>query len=160
MPFPGMPGVPYFDGTNITDFLTLFEVLFSDHGLTEEEGLRRLPSYCKFLTGGYIRTTEEWISSNWGALKEALLDEYRYEDDYQQKTSLRYLEALKDRGCTTTDSVQLYHRQYYAISTCLAEKGMLDGYTRAVWFLQGLPVDIRARIIHKHSVSLERPSTL
>ena len=43
---------------------------------------------------------------------------------------------------------------------CLAEKGMLDGYTQAFWFLQGLPVDIRARIIHKHSISLEKPSML
>ncbi len=52
---------------------------------------------------------EEWINSDWDALKEALLEEYHKEDSYQQKMSHKYLEALKNKGCKMVDELRVYY---------------------------------------------------
>ncbi len=40
------------------------------------------------------------------------------------------------------------------------EKGTLEKYIQAVWFLEGLLDAIRTKIIHKHGVDLKKLDTL
>ncbi len=40
------------------------------------------------------------------------------------------------------------------------EKGTLEKYIQAVWFLKGLPDVIRTKVIRKYGVDLKKPDTL
>ncbi len=160
IPLLGTPGVPYFSGANVSDFYTRYEAMAADYSLNTRDTLSCLPRYCELMIGDHICTMEEWINSDWDALKEALLEEYRKENSYQQKMSRKYLEALKNKGCKTVDELRVYCRQYHSISAYLVEKGTLEKYIQAVWFLEGLPDAIRTKVIRKHGVDLEKPDML
>ncbi len=128
----------------------------TDYSLNTGDTLSRLPRYCELMIGDHIRTIEKWINSDWDTLKEALLEEYRKEDSYQQKMSRKYLEALKNKGCKMVDELRVYCCQYYSISVYLVEKGTLEKYIQVVWFLEGLPDAIRIKVIRKHGVDLKK----
>ncbi len=100
----------------------------ADYSLNTRDTLSCLPRYCELMISDHIRTIEEWINSDWDALKEALLEEYRKENSYQQKISCKYLEALKNKGCKTVDKLRVYCHQYHSISAYLMEKGTLEKY--------------------------------
>lgn len=49
MPFSGTPGVPYFDGRNVTDFIKNNENMCLNHHVSEYDRYRRMPKYCEIL---------------------------------------------------------------------------------------------------------------
>ncbi|MCJ1349385.1 hypothetical protein MMC31_007625 [Peltigera leucophlebia] len=78
IPYPGTPGAPFFDGQNITHFLDLYDQLCSDYRLSESEKINRLPWYCEFFTGNYIKILIK--ESDWVAVRSILRREYKDND--------------------------------------------------------------------------------
>ena len=95
MPYPGTPGAPFFDGQNITHFLDLYNQLCSDYRLSESEKINRLPWYCEFFTGNYIKILIK--GADWAAVRTILRREYKENDLDQRINSREFLEALKKR---------------------------------------------------------------
>src|SRR5947207_10864407 len=46
MPCPGQPDAPYFDGTDVTEFLRQWNIDCEDFGISEPKKCDRLPYYC------------------------------------------------------------------------------------------------------------------
>ena len=55
IPYPGSPGICFFDERNITNLLDLYNQLCSDYRLLKHEKIYRLPWYYEYFIGRYIR---------------------------------------------------------------------------------------------------------
>ena len=77
MPYPGSPGAPFFEGSNITDFLESYSRMCTDYQVDEQEKIKRLSWYCELFTGKYIDTFISSSGTSWAALRKALRKEYK-----------------------------------------------------------------------------------
>lgn len=160
MPFPGTPGTPFFDGRNVTDFLDRFSDLCTDYKLSDAEKMRRLPRYCDMRIGLLIETIQEWRERNWEKFREELREEYESEDQAQTYYSREFLETFKDRTCSEDEDLRQFCRQYAQISGELSKRSQLDNYTRILWFVQGLPAFVRAKLFFRSGLDLDDPATM
>src|SRR5258706_15483288 len=88
-PFPGQNGAPFFDGKNITQFLTTWEDLTLNW--PESIKIRKIPPYCKSTMGKYIRMLPSFEGGNWANFKVEVLEEFKDDDEEQQKYTVAYL---------------------------------------------------------------------
>ena len=153
MPYPGAPAAPFFDGQNITHFLDLYDQLCSDYRLSESEKIYRLPWYCEFFIGRYIRILIK--DADWTAAREILRREYKDNDLDQLMNSREFLEALKKKPCSEDDDLIQYCYMFASISKDLVSRKRLDLYTQCQWFLQGLPGGIVIEIFYRYKIDLE-----
>ena len=149
MPFPGAPGAPYFSGSNVTEFLQRFEMMSNEYGLTQDEMFKKLPWYCERTIGDYIKATPEYTLRDGAGLFRVIRKDYRKHDYDQQVNSRNFLETLKAKPRTEKDNLKQYCRQFYTISHHLVERRQLEAYTRAMWFIQGLPLKVREKVVRK-----------
>lgn len=148
MPFPGTAGAPYFDGSNVSEFLDVYDDMCTDYKVSSLKKLKQLPQYCESLTGGYIRTLAEYVEKDYDGLRKVLKVEYKGEDQVQQMHTKAFLETLKDKPRSNDEDVGPFCRQYAAISRVLMKKGKLDTYTQKQWFVQGLPTPIQNELCY------------
>lgn len=80
MPYPGSPGAPFFEGSNITDFLDSYSRMCTDYQVDKQEKIKRLSWYCELFTGKYIETLISSSGTSWAALRKALREEYKGQD--------------------------------------------------------------------------------
>ena len=153
IPYPGAPGAPFFDGQNITHFLDLYDQLCSDYRLSESEKIYRLPWYCEFFIGRYIRILIK--DADWTAAREILRREYKDNDLGQPMNSREFLEALKKKPRSEDDDLIQYCYMFASISKDLVSRKRLDLYTQCQWFLQGLPGGIVMEIFYRYNIDLE-----
>lgn len=59
MPYPGTPGTPFFEGSNITDFLNRYDQMCTDFLVEAKEKIKRLPWYCEIFIGKYIESVTQ-----------------------------------------------------------------------------------------------------
>ena len=110
IPYPGVPGAPFFDGQNITNFLDRYSQLCSDYGLSESEKIHRLPWYCELLVGKYAKILISG-AADWATVRSVLRKEYKDDDLDQLMNSREFLEAIKKKNlvprtmisCTTAN---------------------------------------------------------
>ena len=64
MPYPGSPGAPFFEGSNITDFLESYSRMCTDYQVDKQEKIKRLSCYFELFTGKYIETLISFYGIN------------------------------------------------------------------------------------------------
>ena len=153
IPYPGTPGALFFDRKNITDFLDLYSQLCADYYLLESEKIYRLPWYCEFFTGNYIKILIK--GADWAAVRSILRKEYKDNDLDQLMNSREFLEALKKKSRSDKDDILYYCRLFASISKGLVLRRRLDPYTQCQWFLQGLPETILTELFYRYDIDLE-----
>ena len=152
MPYPGAPGTPFFEGSNVTDFLDRYSRMCTDYRVDEHEKIKRLSWYCEMFTRKYVETLISSSGTSWAALRKVLREEYKDQDLNQQMNSRRFLETYKDKSRADTSDVLQYCRQFSAISQNLVAKGKLDSFTQSRWFLQGLPSAIQTEMFYRYEL--------
>ena len=152
MPYPGSPGAPYFDGSNITDFLDSHSRMCTDYQVDEQEKVKRLSWNCELFTSKYIETLISSSETSWAALRKALREENKDHDLNQQMNSRRFLEIYKSKSRSETADVLQYCRQFPAISRNLVTKGKLDAFTQPRWFIQSLPSHLQTEMFYKYEL--------
>ena len=155
VPFPGTPGAPYFDGTDVSDFLDRYEDMCTDYQVSEAEKIRRIPRYCETMTGQYIKNLMEYLEKDYEALITVMKAEYKSEDTNQQINTRSFLESFKGRTLKDDEDVAPYCRRFSTISEHLVAKGKLDKHTQIEWFLQGLPPSIKSELFLRYEVKVE-----
>ena len=146
MPYPGTPGTPFFEGSNVTGFLTRYELMCSDFRMEEKEKIRRLPLYCEMFIGKYIESVIQAPGITWSAIRKALRSRYKDRDLNQQIYSRRFLESYKDKVRSDSSDILHYCDQFASISENLVAKSSIDTFIQSRWFIQGLPPSIRAEL--------------
>ena len=142
MPYPGSFGAPYFEGSNIINFLDSYSRMCTNYQVDEQEKIKRLSRYCELFTGKYIETFISFSGTSWATLRKALRKEYKDHDLNQQMNSRRFLELYKSKSRFNTADVLQYCCQFSAISRNLVAKGKLNTFTQSQGFIQGLPLDL------------------
>ena len=153
IPYPGTPGAPFFDGQNITNFLDRYSQLCADYRLSESEKIYRLPWYCEFFTGNYIKILIK--GADWATVRSKLRREYKDNDLDQLMNSREFLEALKKKSRSEDDDLMQYCHMFASISRNLVLRRRLDLYTQCQWFLQGLPERVAMEIFYRYDIDLE-----
>jgi len=64
MPMPGSVGAPFFDGKNVTEFLTRFEDLCSAYGVAPSQKVAQMVRYCSRSIGQYLHIRPAFIDSD------------------------------------------------------------------------------------------------
>lgn len=160
MPYPGSPGAPYFSGHNVTEFVNRFALICRDYGVSEEEMFEKLPWYCEKMIGDYIKSIPEYVERDGAGLFKMMRKDYRKHDLDQQINSRNFLEIFKSKPRTEKDDLKQYCRQFHTISYTLVERGQLEKYTRAMWFIQGLPPKTREKVVRKVGCDTEDAETM
>ena len=159
-PAPGVPGAPYFNGSDVTRFLDRFKLLGDNHGVEDENLVRKLPEYCEPGIQEEVKAQSGYTVNNWDQLYRQLRKRYYRYDTYQQMYSKSFLEAYKDQDRSMDDDIETYCATFKSISASLEIQNMLDNHTRCCWFLAGLPKKMRSKLMEKHDVDPQDPSTM
>lgn len=130
MPFPSTAGALYFNDSNVTEFLMVYEDMCKNYQILIAEKLHKLPQYYESLTSGYIHILAEFVEKDYSGLIEVLKVEYQNEDLVQQMHIKTFLETLKNRSRNKDADIRSYCRQFAAISKRLMREGKLDAYTQ------------------------------
>jgi len=94
-PLPHQMGAPYFDGTDVTDFI----IQWADLTMDWADGLRikKVPLYCEKMVGRYVKTLESYIDGNsWEDFAAELKAEYK--DDDTEQNEIRRLFCKPETG--------------------------------------------------------------
>ncbi|TKA47020.1 hypothetical protein B0A49_13710 [Cryomyces minteri] len=158
LPSPGQGGAPLFTGSNVTQFIELWEELCMDHAVVDPDRVRKVAAYCSPNLSGYVKTLTAYIARDWEGLKKKLLKEYKDADSDRILNSRGFLQALKSVKRTTKDSPHGYCRQYKTIAARLSSR-QLDDMTRGLWFLHGLPDVISIKVINKMKLQIDNPES-
>ena len=160
MPYPGAPGAPYLSGNNVTKFLQRFRLIYKEYDIQNEGMFQQLLWYCEKTIGDYVKSIPEYISRDGPGLFKIMRKDHRKYDLDQQVNSRNFLETLKSRPRTEKDDLKQYCRQFHTISHTIVERGQLEKYTRAMWFIQGLPPKTREKLVRKVGCDTEDASTM
>ena len=152
MPYLGAPRTPFFEGSNVTDFLDQYSQMCTDYQVDKHEKIKWLSGYCEIFTRKYVETLISSSGTSWAALQKVLWEKYKDQDLNQQMNSRRFLETSKDKSRANNSDVLQYCRQFSAISQNLVAKGKLDSFTQSRWFLQGLPSTIQTEMFYRYEL--------
>lgn len=86
--------------------------------------------------------------------------EFRDQDMDQKINSRRYLKGYVQQKRKWDSSLHSYIREFFAISSAVLKKGHIDEVTRSLWFMKGLPKDLRRRLVYKQNIDPEDPDTI
>jgi len=115
MPRPGQPGAPFFDNTNVTEFLRRWNIECEDFGLSDAQKCTRLPDYCTPKTKDGVELFEGYLNNDWANLQDELKALFWQYD--KQKNTLSDLNQLI-REASSMD-LNIYVLKYTAITDAL-----------------------------------------
>ena len=140
---PNQPGAPHFDGTNVTEFLEEWEFFCDDYGCTDHLKCTRLPAYCDKDIGDNIKLLPGYVSENWATFCSGLKDLY-WQHDKPKNTTAELNKLIKD---APTLDLNIYILKYTSITETLVAKGALSTLDRVNRLMDGLPEDLRKRVL-------------
>ena len=91
-PLPHQVGAAYFDGKGVTDFLIKWEDLTLDW--SEGKRIKRIPVHSDKLIGRYFKTRPSYTGADWDEFNDALLEEFKDDDEEQKRSTEAYLQCL------------------------------------------------------------------
>jgi hypothetical protein len=65
---PSQAGAPFFDNTNVIEFLRQWNLEYEDFGLTDRQKCARLPDYCTPKTKDVVELLDGYKAFNWTRL--------------------------------------------------------------------------------------------
>ncbi len=84
MPLSDTPGIPYFEGVNISEFIERFEDIYNNYQVRDENKIKRVPRYYTQVIGQFVKGIKKYQDEDWNKLKKELKKEYRVDDVTQQ----------------------------------------------------------------------------
>src|SRR5258705_9945298 len=157
-PFPGQNGAPFFDRKNITQFLTTWE----DLTLNWPEGIkiRKIPPYCKSTMGKYIRMLPSFEGGNWVNFKVEVLEEFKDDDEEQQKYTVAYLRKYVQQIRKSKDAdYRAFILDFTEKSRFLINARKLSEYRRVTLFLHAFSHSIGNKLCKRCNIDLDDPDT-
>lgn len=77
MSYPGSPGAPYFEESNITNSLDNYNQMCTDYQVDKQEKTKRLSWYYELFTGKYIEMLISFSRTSWAVVHKTLRKEYK-----------------------------------------------------------------------------------
>jgi hypothetical protein len=140
---PNQPGSPHFDGNNVSEFLEEWSFFCEDYGLSDKFKCTRLPTYCDKDIGDNVRLLRGYASEDWATLCAGLKDLY-WQHDKPKNTTFALNKLIKDAPAM---DLNVYVLKYTAITETLVAKGALSTLDRVNRLMDGLPEDLRRKVL-------------
>jgi len=139
MPRPGQAGAPFFDNTNVTEFLRGWNLECEDFGLTDRRKCARLPDYCTPKTKDVVELLDGYKAFNWTRLQEQLKGLF-WQYDRQKDTPAALNELIHD---APNLDLNVYVLKYNSITDALIKGKEMSTTQRVRRFLDGLSDSMR-----------------
>lgn len=142
MPLPSSMDAPHFDGSNLREFLTNYEIAAQEAGWSQEQMCRRLPLYASTKHRDLLDALDEVTTgTNWEALKSKI-KEY-YHETRHPRYSRQDLEAFvlfgRENTIQTRKQFAEYNREFKLRIQYFKPAGTLTAAEQNTYFWQGLP---------------------
>lgn len=102
MPCPSASENPFFEGSNVNNFLNQYSQMCTDYRVETQEKIKRLLWYYEMFTGKYVETLISSSKISWATLWKVLWEEYKDQDLNQQMNSRQFLETYKNKSRADT----------------------------------------------------------
>ena len=166
-PFPGQDRAPYFDGKNITRFLKTWDDLTLNW--PDDMKVRKIPLYCETLIGDYIKTLPTFKSieerergGSWMSFKREVLEEFRDDDEEQQKYTEGYLRRavarMEKRGGGLAE-YRAFILDFCEKAGVLVQRRTINEHMRVTLFLAAFSDKIGDELCKKCEIDLDNPDT-
>ena len=156
--FPGHNGAPFFEKKNITQFLTTWEDLTLDW--PEGIKIRKIPLYCKSIMGKYIRTLLSFERGNWASFKVKVSEEFKDDDEKQQKYTVAYLRKYVQQTWKSKDAdYRAFILDFTEKSRFLINARKLSEYRRVTLFLHAFSHEMGNKLYNRCNIDLDDPDT-
>ena len=73
----GTPDTPYFEKTNISEFIERFEDMYDNYQVRDKNKIKRVPRYYTQIINQFVKKIKKYQDKNWGKLKKKLKKKYR-----------------------------------------------------------------------------------
>jgi len=140
---PNQPGAPHFNGENVSEFLEEWGFFCEDYGYKDPLKCTRLPAYCEKDIGDNIKLLPGYTAEDWTALCSGLKDLY-WQYDKPKNTTAAFNKLIKEAPGM---DLNIYILKYASITENLVAKGALSTLDRVNRLMDGLPDDLRRRVL-------------
>ena len=147
MPRPGQANALEFDGSNVTEWLEEWNLQCEDYGVTDLKKCTRLPYYCVSSIKDVVKLLPGYMSEppDWTVLQSDLKELY-WQLDKPKNTTTALYQLIHDSQ-TGKIPLNVYVLKYTSISNSLVTKGALSLLDRVGRLLDGLPEDLRRKVL-------------
>ena len=140
---PNQPSAPHFDGKNVTEFIEEWGFFCDDYVCSDQLKCTQLPAYCDKGIGDNVKLLAGYVSENWTTFTSGLKDLY-WQHDKPKNTTAELNKLIKD---APTLDLNIYILKYSSITETLVAKGALSTLDRVNRLMDGLPEDLRKRVL-------------
>ncbi|KAJ6474946.1 hypothetical protein C8R45DRAFT_834620 [Mycena sanguinolenta] len=155
LPIPRLADAPSFDGSNLTDFLSILKQHGHRAGLTDDELAPYILQYCTEDVKRVVRYLPELgpTATSWAEAEEELKGLYGSEDRPTRFSidDLRSFcaETHAKQAFETKNDVEVYLRRFMEISGSIRQDGRLTDSETNLYFVTGLPFKTMGDVIAK-----------
>jgi hypothetical protein len=128
---------------NVSEFLEEWSFFCEDYGLSDKFKCTRLLTYCDKDIGDNVRLLHGYTSEDWGYALRWLKDLY-WQYDKPKNTIFALNKLVKD---APTMDLNVYVLKYTAITETLVAKGALSTLDHVNRLMDGLPEDLRRKVL-------------
>jgi len=161
-PLPHQIGAPFFDGTDVSDFVVQWEDLTMDW--TDGQRIKKVPLYCEKMIGKYIKTLESYIDeNNWEEFMVELKAEFKDDDTEQKRNTEAFLQSMVQQMRKEEDPTVAAYRsfifEFAERSTLLVRNLIISPHTRAFMFLQAFSDKIGDKLCKRCGIHIDDART-
>ena len=69
---PGIFGILYFEGANISEFIECFEDMCDDYQVRDKNKIKRVPRYYTQIINQFVKEIKKYQNKDWDKLKKEL----------------------------------------------------------------------------------------
>ena len=147
-----------FQGKNMTKFIEMMKSLFQRHCVVANKNkLVYLPDYCQSAISMWIRSLDEYKTSEYDKVVKKLKNQYTIKDKAQKIFNIHQLEAYKNIKHGEGTDLKKYINNFYNISEKLVRDRVITRYFQRLWFLQDLLEKTQKDIIRYSKVNTKKP---
>jgi hypothetical protein len=101
--------------------------------------------YCDRAIAEYVKADSSYVAKDWEGMKAFLLEEFRTQDEAQQRQTMNFLEALCSKPREKSDDITQYIRLFRSAAKALEDKEELAKAQKFKLFLRGLPEHMKEK---------------
>ena len=164
LPYQGTVGAPFFDGTNVSDFLKTWDILTYDHNVSDSQARDRILLYITPQLRELVEALPEYHandSENYNKVDfyRAMKREYRDQDWESLKNSREYLHRIVAQRVEKETPLKEFVILFDRASENLYQEKKINEVDRCCLFIQGLPKWARTKIIKQVKFDPDNVST-
>ena len=135
---PHQVGAAFFEGKDVTDFVTKWEDVTLDW--SPDQRIKKVLLYSEKLISRYLKTWPTYMGGDWDDFKEALLDEFKDNDEEQKRNTEAYIHCLvqdlrKEKN-PMAGRCRAFILEFTERADQLVDKVMINQHNRVFLFLQ------------------------